>query len=76
GVVTRDWVWKTLANAQWYVASVDIFWMMTGVTALVVTLFIDTSKPEQKVKRAKRKERIVVPEVQIEPAMVNFNKGK
>ncbi|MEN0046102.1 MAG: PepSY-associated TM helix domain-containing protein, partial [Bacteroidota bacterium] len=48
GIVTDDWFWKTLANAQWYVASVDIFWMMTGVTALVVTLFIDTSKREQK----------------------------
>ncbi|MEM9886667.1 MAG: PepSY-associated TM helix domain-containing protein [Bacteroidota bacterium] len=76
GVITGDWVWKTLASAQWYVASVDIFWMMTGLTALGVALFVDTSEPPKKAVKVKSKERIVVPKMQVEPAMVNYKKTK
>lgn len=45
GIVTNDWLWKTLSAGHWYVASVDLFWLITGLSALViVSLTPNTNK--------------------------------
>ncbi|MEM8527675.1 MAG: PepSY-associated TM helix domain-containing protein [Bacteroidota bacterium] len=75
GIVTGDWVWKTLANAQWYVASVDIFWMITGLSALLATRWIQTSQKQVKVKMQQPK-RVKNPSISVESLVVNYDKGK
>lgn len=34
GVKTGDWIWKTIAERQFYVAGTDIFWLVTGLLTL------------------------------------------
>lgn len=34
GLITNDWLWKTLANKQYYVAGTDLFWLGTGIICL------------------------------------------
>ncbi|WP_027077104.1 PepSY-associated TM helix domain-containing protein [Maribacter antarcticus] len=36
GVVTRDWIWKTLSKGQYYVFSVDATWLVIGVSGLLI----------------------------------------
>ncbi|MEM1327753.1 MAG: PepSY-associated TM helix domain-containing protein [Bacteroidota bacterium] len=50
GVVTGDWFWSTLTNAQWYVASVDLFWLMTGVSAFLAVWMIQRSRTKSNIR--------------------------
>ncbi len=36
GIYTGDWIWISLSKGQYLVASVDIFWIFTGITGLVI----------------------------------------
>jgi len=36
GIMTGDWLWSTLAHGWFYVAAVDMFWLFTGLTALLI----------------------------------------
>lgn len=52
GIVTGDWLWHTLANADWYVASVDVAWLLTGlaafgIVALIPNQYNDLNKMEK-----------------------------
>jgi uncharacterized iron-regulated membrane protein len=40
GIITGDWVWNSLANGQYYVASVDLAWMFTGSIAIWIVVYI------------------------------------
>lgn len=47
GYVTGDWFWKTISEGNWYVAGVDLSWLVIGIISLV--LFIKTpqkAKPQ------------------------------
>lgn len=47
GAVTGDWVWTTLRAAQWYVFSVDVFWVVCGAVALIAARQLNgTAKPK------------------------------
>lgn len=49
GLATGDWLWETLASGAYYVGSVDIFWLMTGLSALVAVVVIEkTAAQKQK----------------------------
>ncbi|AFM05807.1 hypothetical protein Fleli_3487 [Bernardetia litoralis DSM 6794] len=39
GFLTEDWIWNTFANNEFYVFSVDVFWLITGITALLIVKF-------------------------------------
>ena len=45
GVVTGAWFWKTFANQQYYIFSVDFAWLMTGVFGLLV--YIEYLRPKR-----------------------------
>ena len=47
GVVTGAWFWKTFANQQYYIFSVDFAWLMTGVFGLLV--YIGYLRPKKNV---------------------------
>ncbi|PXX98070.1 hypothetical protein DF185_17225 [Marinifilum breve] len=34
GFVTGDWLWKTIAISNWYLAGVDLFWLISGLFAI------------------------------------------
>jgi len=36
GVVTGDWFWKTFANHQYYIFSVDFTWLLAGVLGIII----------------------------------------
>ncbi|MEM7655174.1 MAG: PepSY-associated TM helix domain-containing protein [Bacteroidota bacterium] len=38
GIFTGDWIWQTFMAGQWYVFSVDLTWLITGSTALMLSL--------------------------------------
>jgi len=50
GIMTGDWLWKTLATGEFYVASVDIFWLFTGITALGVLFLIPKQISQENVE--------------------------
>lgn len=44
GIVTGDWIWVALSQKQWLVASVDIVWVCTGITGIIVALVLSKKK--------------------------------
>lgn len=40
GIVTGDWLWKTIPNSEWHVAGVDIAWILIGAGALALSVYI------------------------------------
>ncbi|MEM1220431.1 MAG: PepSY-associated TM helix domain-containing protein, partial [Bacteroidota bacterium] len=46
GLATGDWIWVTLPQAWYHVASVDIAWLMTGITAIGAVLYLDRRNPK------------------------------
>tara|TARA_B100000809_G_scaffold35204_1_gene30954 strand:- start:19086 stop:20684 length:1599 start_codon:yes stop_codon:yes gene_type:complete len=51
GIVTSDWLWKTLANNQYYVFSVDFTWFLTGVFGLWIFRNLRKKQSNKKVTR-------------------------
>lgn len=35
GLMTNDWVWKTVMDHQWPIAVVDLFWIVIGICSLL-----------------------------------------
>ena len=63
GLVTGDWFWKTFESLP-KVMYVDIFWTFTGLTALILVLFIldvkkGTDKPQPALENKKRETSVV-----------------
>ncbi len=56
GLVTGDWVWKSLSGGHPAVAGVDVFWLITGTLCLIIG---------GKMKPAKNKEMIMTEEVHL-----------
>jgi uncharacterized iron-regulated membrane protein len=50
GLVTGDWLWKTFASGQYYVGSVDVFWLMAGLAAIGAKSAIQKTKSAPKAK--------------------------
>ncbi|MBB6003790.1 PepSY domain-containing protein [Arcicella rosea] len=48
GISTGDWLWKTLVNQQYYVAAVDIFWLLTALISIVLASTILNKSDETK----------------------------
>lgn len=48
GISTGDWLWKTLVNQQFYVAAVDIFWLLTALISIVLASTILNKSDEMK----------------------------
>lgn len=44
GIVTGDWLFYTFTKAQYAIASVDIFWLLTGISALIIVYATKNSK--------------------------------
>lgn len=40
GLMTGDWLWKTWAARQYFVFAVDLTWLLTGVSALLIHRWI------------------------------------
>ncbi|NRA50521.1 MAG: PepSY domain-containing protein [Phaeodactylibacter sp.] len=62
GVSTGDWFWSTWQSYSW-VASIDIFWLVAGLTSLYLSIFIlkikpGTNKPEPLKKVIEVKEQV------------------
>lgn len=62
GLVTGDWIWSALAGGQGYVASVDIFWLMTGVLTFVALRYMPNRKGLSTVQEDERPGAAVVKE--------------
>ncbi len=43
GLVTGDWFWRAFARQQWYVGSVDLAWLMTGLAALTLVWLLPSA---------------------------------
>ncbi|MEA5426698.1 PepSY-associated TM helix domain-containing protein [Arcicella lustrica] len=48
GISTGDWFWKMLVNQQFYVAAVDIFWLLTALISIVLASTILNKSDETK----------------------------
>ena len=70
GIMTGDWIWKTLISKQYYVFSVDFTWLTIGIFGLLICLIYlksnskfdklsnkDTSTP--KIKQEQKKNTIL-----------------
>ncbi|MEM6317836.1 MAG: PepSY-associated TM helix domain-containing protein [Bacteroidota bacterium] len=57
GLMTGDWLWTTWQNGDWYVWSVDIFWLLTGVMALAIAAILQTKKPNPILRKASKKQK-------------------
>ncbi len=44
GIVTGDWVWIALSKGLWEVASIDLFWFFTGITAISLVPILSREK--------------------------------
>ncbi|RNC83442.1 MAG: PepSY domain-containing protein [Winogradskyella sp.] len=44
GIITGDWLWKTLVNKQYYVFSVDVTWLIIGVSGILICKYYLTNK--------------------------------
>ncbi|MDR6562004.1 MULTISPECIES: PepSY-associated TM helix domain-containing protein [unclassified Arcicella] len=52
GVTTGDWLWKSLANQQFYVAAVDIFWLLVAsISFFLATSIYGKSDKVEKTKK-------------------------
>ena len=82
GVMTGDWMWSTWNTYPW-VAYVDVFWLITGLTALYLVFFVlkvkeDTDKPEPPIEETQAvEEKISTPKLklpELTPQLVKFMK--
>ncbi|MEM9144486.1 MAG: PepSY-associated TM helix domain-containing protein [Bacteroidota bacterium] len=78
GMVTGDWLWKTLANGQYYVFSVDFTWMVIGIFGLVISLVSLRKKEKIKENHTAQlsREEITKPPVLVEepaPVLQDFS---
>lgn len=48
GIFTGDWLWKTIANGNWYIASVDLFWLFIGAISAWCYVQYFTNAQEKK----------------------------
>ncbi|WP_340066844.1 PepSY-associated TM helix domain-containing protein [Ascidiimonas aurantiaca] len=48
GIITGDWIWKTLVNEQYYVFSVDLTWIVIGISGLLICRYYLHKKPLSK----------------------------
>ncbi|GLU55416.1 hypothetical protein [Dyadobacter frigoris] len=39
-IKTGDWRWNTLSNANYFVAGADIYWLITGIATLFLSLTV------------------------------------
>lgn len=46
GIMTGDWLWATLAKANYYVAGTDLFWLLTGLVSLALTWLMNKKSKE------------------------------
>jgi uncharacterized iron-regulated membrane protein len=52
GLTTGDWLWKSLSSGQNYIAGTDLFWLITGITCLLLTRVIaPTKRPGQQLQK-------------------------
>lgn len=68
GLITSDWFWNTIAEGHWYVASVDLFWLFTGISALVLNRYISNTTKEVEVQKDEKISRHIP--VQTDPSLV------
>lgn len=46
GIVTKDWIWKTFSNHQYYVFSVDFAWLLTSICGVLIYYNLPSVKNE------------------------------
>ena len=51
GIVTKDWIWKTLIHKQYYVFSVDFAWLLTGVFGLIISNSLSILKSNAEIEK-------------------------
>ncbi|MFS4446823.1 PepSY-associated TM helix domain-containing protein [Maribacter sp. 2307UL18-2] len=50
GMVTGDWVWVALTQGQWQVASIDIVWFFTGITAVIMVPILSKERKRKNIE--------------------------
>ena len=77
GLITGDWIWKTLSNEQYYVFSVDVTWCIIGVFGLLICQFnLNSKKDNEPVLKDSENKLTAKPEFQEErtPVLQSFSK--
>ncbi|MBS9460910.1 PepSY domain-containing protein [Flagellimonas sp. 389] len=63
GIITGDWIWKTLVNGQYYVFSVDATWLIIGVFGLLICQFyLNTKKDSEHILENSEDELVTIPD--------------
>ncbi len=76
GLVTGDWIWKTLMKQEFYVFSVDMTWLIIGAFGLAIGIFYLKQKENQKDRkgvRVKEIQRQPIRSKEPTPALQNFS---
>ncbi|MEM8507680.1 MAG: PepSY-associated TM helix domain-containing protein [Bacteroidota bacterium] len=76
GLVTGDWIWKTLINQDYYVFSVDLTWIVIGVFGLAISILYLKQKENKKdleLVPAKRIKRQPIVKEEPTPVLQNFS---
>ncbi|MEM9078592.1 MAG: PepSY-associated TM helix domain-containing protein [Bacteroidota bacterium] len=78
GFVTGDWLWNALAKGQHYVYSVDITWLVIGISGLLISRYYLSrkSKIEDTLLRTRKIEQVASPirKEEPQPVLQSFSK--